>query len=56
MNCQNLPEGTIFVDTDSNTLAYQNNTTCRQNSKMRVEQDTVTYENKHHVDERRNVR
>ena len=33
-----------------NTLAYQNNNTCI-NSKMREEEDTVTYENKHHMGE-----
>ena len=34
-----------------NTLAYQNNTMCRQNSKTRVEEDAVMYENKQHMDE-----
>ena len=29
-----------------NALAYENNTTCMQNSKMREEEDVVMYENK----------
>ena len=38
-----------------NALAYQDNTTCRQNSKMREEDDVVTYENKHHVEAYQNT-
>ena len=44
-------EDTMTYENKHHMEAFQNNTTCRQNSKIREEEDVVMYENKHHIEE-----